>query len=62
MFVSHFGTLMDRPRCSLKQAIFLAVIFEFTGALVLGRVSAETIAGDEVRFLSHYYSVPSLTL
>ncbi len=25
--------------------MFLAAVFEFTGALVLGRVSAETIAG-----------------
>jgi phosphate/sulfate permease len=37
------------PPCrSLKQAVLLAVIFEFTGALVLGRVSAETIAGNDI--------------
>jgi hypothetical protein len=30
---------------SLRQAVLLAVVFEFTGAIVLGRVSAETIAG-----------------
>ena len=30
---------------SLRQAVVLAILFEFTGAIVLGRVSAETIAG-----------------
>jgi sodium-dependent phosphate transporter len=40
-----FGTSVGAKTLNLKQAVFLAVIFEFTGAIVLGRVSAETIAG-----------------
>jgi len=40
-----FGTSVGAKTLSLRTAVLLAVIFEFTGALVLGRVSAETIAG-----------------
>jgi solute carrier family 20 (sodium-dependent phosphate transporter) len=40
-----FGTSVGAKTLTLKQAVLLAVVFEFTGAIVLGRVSAETIAG-----------------
>lgn len=30
----------------MKQAVIIAIIFEFVGALVLGRVITETIAGS----------------
>ena len=36
---------MGAKTLSLKWAVVIAIIFEFTGALVLGRVSQETIAG-----------------
>jgi solute carrier family 20 (sodium-dependent phosphate transporter) len=40
-----FGTSVGAKTLTLRQAVLLAVVFEFTGAIVLGRVSAETIAG-----------------
>jgi solute carrier family 20 (sodium-dependent phosphate transporter) len=40
-----FGTSVGAKTLTLRQAVMLAVVFEFTGAIVLGRVSAETIAG-----------------
>ena len=40
-----FGTSVGSGALTLKQAILMAAIFEFTGALVLGRVSTNTIAG-----------------
>ena len=39
------GTSVGAKTLSLKSAVIIAIIFEFTGALVLGRVSQETIAG-----------------
>lgn len=40
-----FGTSVGSGALTLKQAIIIAAIFEFVGALVLGRVSTSTIAG-----------------
>lgn len=40
-----FGTSVGAKTITLKTAVLLAIIFEFTGALVLGRVSQETISG-----------------
>lgn len=40
-----FGTSVGSGALTLKQAILIAAIFEFTGAMVLGRVSTSTIAG-----------------
>lgn len=40
-----FGTSVGSGALTIKQAILIAAIFEFTGALILGRVSTNTIAG-----------------
>nr|WNH14458.1 phosphate transporter B 1;2 [Pteris ensiformis] len=40
-----FGTSIGSKALTLKQATIIAAIFEFIGALVLGRVSTNTIAG-----------------
>ncbi|GFR47206.1 hypothetical protein Agub_g8886 [Astrephomene gubernaculifera] len=40
-----FGTSVGAKTLTLKQAVLIAVVFEFTGAMVLGRVSTSTIAG-----------------
>jgi len=42
---NSFASSVGSKSLSMKQAILLASIFEFTGALVLGRVSTSTIAG-----------------
>lgn len=40
-----FGTSVGSKTLTLAQAVCIAIVFEFTGALVLGRVSQETISG-----------------
>ena len=40
-----FGTSVGSGALTLNQAILIAAIFEFVGAMVLGRVSTSTIAG-----------------
>jgi len=40
-----FGTSVGSKTLSLFKAVLIAIVFEFTGALVLGRVSQETISG-----------------
>lgn len=40
-----FGTSVGSKALTLRQAVVIAAIFEFTGAMVLGRVSTSTIAG-----------------
>ena len=42
---NSFASSVGSKSLSMKQAILLASVFEFTGALVLGRVSTSTIAG-----------------
>ncbi|KAG0608617.1 hypothetical protein M758_8G119600 [Ceratodon purpureus] len=40
-----FGTSVGSKTLTLRQALLIAAVFEFTGALLLGRVSTNTIAG-----------------
>ena len=42
---NSFASSVGSKSLSMKQAMLLAFLFEFTGALVLGRVSTSTIAG-----------------
>lgn len=42
---NSFASSVGSKSLSMRQAMFLAFVFEFTGALVLGRVSTSTIAG-----------------
>jgi sodium-dependent phosphate transporter len=39
------GTSVGSRTLTLKQAVLIAIVFEFTGALVLGRVISDTISG-----------------
>jgi phosphate/sulfate permease len=39
-----FGTSVGAKTITLRQAVVIAALFEFTGAIVLGRVSTSTIA------------------
>jgi len=45
---SHTGTAVGAKTLTMLQAVIIAGIFEFTGAIVLGRVSTATIAGTHV--------------
>jgi hypothetical protein len=45
------GTSVGSRTLTLKQAVCIAVIFEFTGALVLGRTITDTISGGAWRCL-----------
>jgi len=40
-----FGTSVGAKTLTLRQAVLVAAVFEFVGAMVLGRVSTATIAG-----------------
>jgi sodium-dependent phosphate transporter len=48
-----FGTSVGSKTLTMRQAVMIAFVFEFIGAIVLGRVSTNTIAGgvaDIVQF------------
>jgi sodium-dependent phosphate transporter len=44
-----FGTSVGARTVSLKQAVLIAAVFEFAGAMTLGRVVTGTIAGGIAR-------------
>lgn len=51
-----FGTSVGSKTLTMRQAVLIAFVFEFVGAIVLGRVSTNTIAGgvaDIVQFKQH---------
>ncbi|EFJ43878.1 hypothetical protein VOLCADRAFT_76547 [Volvox carteri f. nagariensis] len=54
-----FGTSVGAKTLTLKQAVIIAVIFEFVGALVLGRVSTSTIAGG-IAQISYFQREPEI--
>ena len=43
---NSFGTTVGAKTISLKQACLIAAVFEFTGAMTLGRVVTKTISGE----------------
>lgn len=54
-----FGTSVGAKTLTLKQAVIIAICFEFTGALVLGRVSTSVIAGG-IANLSAFQGAPEI--
>ncbi|PNH04464.1 Phosphate-repressible phosphate permease [Tetrabaena socialis] len=54
-----FGTSVGAKTLTLKQAVLIAICFEFTGALVLGRVSTATIAGG-IAQISYFQREPEI--
>ncbi|KXZ44981.1 hypothetical protein GPECTOR_60g759 [Gonium pectorale] len=54
-----FGTSVGAKTLTLKQAVVIAAVFEFTGALVLGRVSTATIAGS-IAQISYFQAEPEI--
>jgi sodium-dependent phosphate transporter len=51
-----FGTSVGAKTLTMRQAVLIAFVFEFVGAIVLGRVSTNTIAGgvaDIKQFAKH---------
>lgn len=54
-----FGTSVGAKTLKLWHAVVLAAIFEFAGALVLGRVSTSTISGG-IADITVFYSQPEV--
>mmetsp|Transcript_37091 Transcript_37091/g.82502 ORF Transcript_37091/g.82502 Transcript_37091/m.82502 type:complete len:676 (-) Transcript_37091:1157-3184(-) len=54
-----FGTSVGAKTLTMAQATIIAVIFEFTGAIVLGRVSTSVIAGG-IANIDAFYTVPEV--
>ncbi|KAG2490083.1 hypothetical protein HYH03_011389 [Edaphochlamys debaryana] len=54
-----FGTSVGAKTLTLKQAVIIAIIFEFTGAMVLGRVSTSTIAGGIAK-ITYFQNEPEV--
>lgn len=54
-----FGTSVGAKTLTMKQAVLIAATFEFTGALVLGRVSTSVIAA-KIANISYFYKDPEV--